>query len=97
LLDKETEMKKQKFTRSRKFTRPYTRRALVINGSAGAWSIPAWSKQQGISVPTFYCLPVRPKTVKIGPRLVRVIESPAEYNLRVAAFQQVEAQRAEAA
>ena len=38
--------------------------------------------------PTFYALRVRPVQVRLGKRLVRLVESPAEYNLRVLKLQQ---------
>ena len=47
--------------------------------------IPEWSALAGISRSTYYALPsqYRPRTVKIGKRLV-IIESPAEWLERMA-------------
>lgn len=48
-------------------------------------SIPEWAALAGVSRSTFYALPDthRPRTVKIGKRLV-IIESPAEWLERMA-------------
>ena len=54
----------------------------AIDGRHGVWSVPAWCAQYGCSEPFFYKLPVRPRLARVG-RLVRIIESPAQYLERV--------------
>jgi len=54
----------------------------AIDGRHGVWSIPAWCSQYGCSEPFFYKMDIRPRSVRIG-RLVRILESPAQYLERV--------------
>lgn len=56
----------------------------TANAQAGR-PIPEWASLAGISRSTFYALPAqyRPRTVKIGKRLV-IIEGPAEWLDRMA-------------
>lgn len=55
------------------------------NGRA-AWNVPEWSAALTIGRATYYTLKVRPRSIRIGKRVV-IIESPADYAIRIAAMQ----------
>lgn len=50
------------------------------------WNRPEWCAALNLGGSTFYTLEIRPRSVKIGKRLL-IVESPAEYVARIAAMQ----------
>lgn len=51
-----------------------------------AWNRPDWCGALGIGVSSYYVLAVRPRSIKLGKRLL-IVESPAAYAERIAKMQ----------
>jgi hypothetical protein len=53
----------------------------------GVWDLRPWCDQFGIAISTYYTLKDRPRSTRVG-RLLKIIESPADYARRIAEMQQ---------
>jgi hypothetical protein len=56
----------------------------------GVWDLRPWCDQFGIALSTFYTLKTKPRSTRVG-RLLKIIESPADYAQRLASLQEQQA------
>jgi hypothetical protein len=56
----------------------------------GVWDLRPWCDQFGIAISTYYTLKAKPRSTRVG-RLLKIIESPADYAQRIASLQEQQA------
>ena len=53
----------------------------------GVWDLRPWCDQFGIAISTYYTLKDKPRSTRVG-RLLKIIESPADFAQRIASTQE---------